>query len=530
MNILFFAVSIIFSLWIIRNSLFWVSLWQLKEYRIDRLLIHLRDTRQGRNIIFSPFLFLKVITIFGYFYSLYFNLNLFPFQILAACIFIIEGFISFKEFSLHLLKRPIWTYKAITLFLLTILSACFFFLTPIFFEGFFWLLIIDRLIPVFVLFFVFLLALPTDFYQDIQIKRAIKKIRANKKLLVIGVTGSYGKSSAKDFIAQILSKQFRVLKTKGTNNTPTGVTNTILNGLNKNTEIFVVEMGAYKIGEIMEICQIVKPRIGVLTAVNDQHLSLFGSLENTKKAKYELIESLPKNGLALFNGNNDNAYELYKKTKKPKVLYSSNKNIPSDIFAKNILVNKFFVSFDVFKKGEKIHFRTPLIGKHNIENILPAIYLAYYLGMDSEKIKKAVSSLIPLLKTMIKQEVGGITIIDDTFNANPQSVMAVLDYMKIYSGKKILVLQPMIELGREGESEHRRVAKSIGIICDYLFVTNKNFYSQITKGILESGGKCKLLTGSFLEITKKLNNIAKKEDVVVFEGKEAGIILDKYYD
>lgn len=296
-------------------------------------------------------------------------------------------------------------------------------------------------------------------------------------------------------------KNFRTIKTKGTNNTPIGLANTILGSLKKNTQVFVAEMGAYKIGEIEEMCQMVHPQIGVLTAVNYQHVSLFGSLENTMRAKYEIIEAVPKDGLALFNGNNENVRLLFNKTtKKKKVLYSTANKVngekgDSHIYATDVLVEKSSVSFFAVIGNKKIHLKAPLLGAHNVENILPAVYIAHHLGMKDADIKKAVSLLTPIERTMVYTEANGVSLIDDTFNANPQAVMAALDYIKIYKKKKILVMQPMIELGKNAKEEHYKVAKEIGKICDFLFITNKNFYDDIRSGIADSNGKCSLQVG-----------------------------------
>lgn len=526
MSFLFLIASIGFVVWIIRNIFFWVALWQQKEYRIDRLLVHINDTNQGRSIFLSPLLFVKLLLFFAYGYNLFTTGYLFPFQVLTAVVFIFEFYFVFREFYTHSIKRPVWTYKATLLVVLTTFIALFIFFSPIIFEEYFWMLLIDRLIPFLIAVFVFLLSLPTDYYQDIQIRRAVQEIRKHKKLLVIGVTGSYGKSSTKEYIAQILGHEYRVIKTKGTNNTPIAIANTILFSLKNNTQIFVVEMGAYKIGEISMLCQIVQPRIGIITAVNDQHLSLFGSLENTMKAKYELIESLPKNGIAIFNGSNENSYKLYLQTKGKKILYTKSATT-GDIYAKNVVVSKTNVVFTVGLQGRVLRLKAPLIGAQSIENLLPAIYIASYLGMSDESIKTAVLNLFPLKQTMVRHEIGGVSLIDDSFNANPQSVLSAVSYAKIYDGKKIMVLSPMIELGKEGESEHYKIGFAIGEVFDYLFLTDNNFNSQILKGISDSKGKCVVKTGAVYEIFDMINKTAKKGDIVVFEGKKTNEIIEK---
>lgn len=527
MNVLMFLTEIFFAIWGVRSILFWISLWQVKEYRLDRMIVHLRDTEQGKKLFFSPFVFVKLFAIAGYIYIALNPSFLQPYQIGVSFLFFALAIAVVKEIRSHVIKMPKPTVKALAIFLLSFFVVLLLFWIPLL-EQMVWLLLLDRLIPVIVAIFVYFFSFPTEMQRDFKIARAIERIREHKKLLVIGVTGSYGKSTTKEFTAQILRKKFRVAKTKGTNNTPIGIANAILSGLQKGTDIFVVEMGAYKKGEITELCRIVNPKIGILTAVNQQHVSLFGSLEKTMETKYELIESLPKNGLALFNGNNANARLLYEKTDKKKLLYTcSDVREKNAITATDIVAQKTFVTFVVVFGRKKLQLTAPVIGKHNIENMLPGIYLASYLGMTDAEIADAVSSLNLPGQTMTRHEVGGVSMIDDSFNANPESVRVVLDYMRLYSGKKLLVLQPMIELGKYAREEHRRLGREIGETCDFLLVTNTNYMSSLQEGLRFAKKKCVIFVGTPAEIAQYITSRTKKGDVVVFEGKEAGNALEK---
>lgn len=533
MSALYIITSFLFFIWLFRNILFWVWLWQLKEYRLDRVIIHLRETGQGRKLFFSPLSILKwlafIFTIAVIFYPKYITVA----QIYIAGVYAIQAVFILREFFYRLYKRPVFTFKALIILFLVFASISLSYFIPLF-EDFLWLVFLDRITPFAVAFFVFLFYFPTELYRDWKIEKAAKELRHHKKVSVIGITGSYGKSSTKEYLSQILEKKFKVLKTKGTNNTPIGIANTILYGLRKDTEILVAEMGAYKIGEIAEMCQIVNPKIGILTAVNEQHLSLFGSLQNTIKAKYELIEALPKHGLAIFNGNNEITRKLYEETEKDKALYLCLEKIESktkknaDITAFNIITNKYDIEFDVMINDKTVHFKTPLLGAHNVNNILPGIYVANKFGMKITDIQEAVAGLTSLPQTMIyKEGPKGATIIDDSFNANPEAVLAAMDYAKIYKGKKILVLQPMIELGGKAAKEHYRVAKEISNTCDYLFLTNRNFYKSISRGIIDGKGKCEVKVAKVGVVLDFIVHNITKGDVIVFEGKEAGTILNK---
>ncbi len=534
MDILFIIASSAYLLWITRNILFWVSLWQLKEYRFDRMLIHLKETGQGRELLFSPLSILKIVLIVGYVFVVFNDDLTVPYQFAIVGLYLFQALLVLRENFSNLAKKPVFTAKAIFLIITAFLITLLLFAFPLL-DKYLWLLLIDKVLTIIIGIVVLVLAFPTEIHRDIQIEKAVKKLKERKDLLVIGVTGSYGKSSTKDYLAQILATRFPTLKTHGTNNTPIGIAKTILDQLDKTIKIFVVEMGAYKRGEISSMCKIVHPKIGILTAVNDQHLSLFKTIENTKKAKYELIDSLPKNGLALFNGNNQITEAMFTRTKKPKVLYTTNtasqktdQKQSKIIKAYNIEVKKNELIFDVDIDEETLHLRTPLLGAHNIENILPGVYLAKHLGMKTKQIQDAVAGLKSLPKTMIRYVLSnGVTIVDDTFNANPEAVVAALSYIKIYSKKRILVLQPMIELGKRAKDEHYRVAKEISKTCDHLFLTNGNFYSAVMRGIHDGKGKCIVEVGNANTIAEYLQNHTKKDDVIAFEGKEAAYVMDK---
>ncbi len=530
-TVLYYIAAVSFLLWVVRNTFFWVSLWQRREYRYDRLFAELSETHSGKSILFSFYAIFKWILILGFAFAVYNPLFLVLYQIVVTLVLLIEGVAVIHELLTHTFRRPKFTTKALLLIGIVIYIYTTLFLIPLTTDPFVWLMILDILLPFVVGCVVFAVSLPTVLYKDYQIERATKKILKSEKLLVIGVTGSYGKSSTKEFIAQVLSHKFEVLKTKYSDNTPIGVAYTILKGLKNNTQIFVAEMGAYKKGEIAELCAIARPKIGVLTAIAGQHLSLFGSIENIEKTKYELIESLPRNGLALFNGNNERVFQLYKNTTKKKVLYrrvisSAKKTVLTnvgklgDIVAYNISGQEDGTHFDVQLRKKILHLKTSLIGLHMVENILPAIYLADYLGMSDMEIKTAVSKLTPLPHTMVRSELSnGSHILDNTFNANPDSVIATLEYIKQYKGKRIFILEPMIELGKKGKEEHYRVAKAISVICDYLFLVNKNFYKEITQGITDGKGECKVKTGTIEEITDFVVNNTKKGDISVMMGK-----------
>lgn len=525
-------ISVLFSIWIIRNILYWVALWQTKEYRFDRMLVHLKETKEGGSLLFSPFSLLKWAALVLYI-PVALDDNLIPyFSIFVLSVYSFTALSVFNELREKRFKRPKLTIKALIISFLSLIFALGLFFIPLFTLRV-WVVIVDKVTTLFIAFLIFVFSYPTELFYDFQVEKARGKIKNLRKLLVIGVTGSYGKSSTKEYIASILSKKFKTAKTYGTNNTKIGVAKNILKQVSKDTQIFVAELGAYKKGEIEEICNMVNPKIGILTAVSPQHASLFGGIANTIEAKYELIKSLPKNGIALFNGNNSIASDLYKKTEIKKIIYKVfRKSLGEqrvDIKATHVTVSKYGISFTVSRGKRSIRLKAPLIGVHNIENILPGVFLAMYLGMSDEEIEDAVSSLTPLTKTMnLKKLSNGMVIIDSTFNVNPQSFMTIFDYITQYRGRRIIVMQPMIELGSHGGLEHYKVGYHASTLCDYLFLTNRNFYKDIQKGITDGQGKCELISTNDREIAKFIRAKTLRgdsDDVIIFLGRETAKVL-----
>ena len=506
--------------------LFWVGLWQRKEYRLDRVLVHLRDTPQGRSLLLSPLSFVKWLLIVCYLVFVVSDVPIELFAVLVALLYLYKAIGVLVAFSKHQIRRPVFTAKACFLLLLILATLFGMVLLPVV-NQFLWLLVIDRVLPIVVFCFVMLLALPTDIYRDIRIQKAMQKIRKHKNLVVIGVTGSYGKSSTKECIAQVLEQKFSVLKTKESQNTPIGIANTILRGLHKDTQVFVVEMGAYKRGEIAKLCAITKPTIGVLTALNDQHLALFGSFQKIKDTKFELIDSLPHSGTALFNATQPEVYEISKRSKRKHTILYAVGRTSSDVavLATRVVMTKDKITFDVSMQRKTSRFSAPLIGAHNVENILPAIYIGKMLGMTTEQIRKGIAALRQPTKTMQPKILkNGGTLIDDTFNANPEGISAGLSYLSLYEEKRILVLEPMIELGSGAAKRHEAIGKEIGKTCDVVFLTNGNFAKQIKRGI--GGSKCKVYVkdmSKFISIGKKLSD----REAILFEGKESAMYLKK---
>ena len=513
-------------LWFIRTTkviLFYLYLWQLKEYRISRFLDHFR-TEKGKNLLFNKLIFLKFILILAFFiYSLYF-----PFILIILYFF--EGAKALIDFFKKTLKKPVLTKKAV--FLISAALILEILVLLILFLGFkeiiwsaFWLLVFDILTPMIILVIVFIFQPLTVLWRNQIIKKAKEKRAKLRDLLVIGITGSYGKTSTKEFLATILSEKFNVLKTKEHQNTEVGVSQCILNDLRPEHEIFICEMGAYKRGEIKLLGDITKPKIGILTGINEQHLATFGSQENIIKAKYELIESLPEDGLAIFNGDNPYCLEFYQKTMIKKRIYSLQSSIsgkPPDIWARDVRTEKDFVAFRSYLKDDSADFKVKVLGAQNVLNILGAIAVAKELGMNLEEIARACQKIKPGQSGIqTKKGIDGLNIIDATYSANPDGVIAHLEYLKTLPGKKVIVMPCLIELGSSSKEVHRRIGQKIGEVCDLAIITTKERFKEIKEG----AGEKAIFLENPKKIFEKIKSFAMEGDVVLLESRVPGQLI-----
>lgn len=536
-----YLLIILSILWLIRTTkiaLFYIYLWQLKEYQVKRFLDHF-TTAKGKQLILNWLNIVKIILVVVFFFQ--------PavFFYLLLILYLIETIKVFLDTLQKKLKRPVLTKKTAVLIPAAIFLEILFLLALFSnLENIYWLafgfLVFDILSPKIISLLVLAFQPLTVFLRNQIIKKAKKKREQFKDLSVVGITGSYGKTSTKEFLATILSEKFSVLKTKAHQNSEIGISQCILNDLKKEHKIFIVEMGAYGRGGIKLLCDIVKPKIGILIGINEQHLALYGSQKNIIKTKYELIESLPANGTAIFNGANKYCSELYKKTKACKKLCNGNLGrtiisniLDPDIWAEDIKIEKEWISFKVcLKKGEAANFRVNLIGRQHIENILLAVCCAKELGMSLEEISQACLKIKPKqggIKLLRKHD---LTIFDASYSANSDGVIADLDYLKIYSGKKIIVMPCLIELGEISEEAHKKIGRKIGEVCDLAIITTKERFKEVKKGAIEKGMKERNIL--FLEnpqkITDRIKEFCEPNGIILLGGRIPAGVIDLLCD
>jgi len=302
-------------------------------------------------------------------------------------------------------------------------------------------------------------------------------------LLIVGITGSYGKTSTKHFLHTILSQKYNVLMTPGSFNTTMGVVRTIREYLNPTHQVFICEMGAKQINDIKEICDIVHPKIGILTSVAEQHLDTFHNIENVRKTKFELIDSLPEDGMAILNGD----YEIIKNTPKSKTTqYYSTSDDSNDFSVKNITYSQHGTTFDLYHFKDKVEtFSTELLGEYNISNIVACIVCAYKLGLTTDSILYGVHKLQAVEHRMeIKPGPNGVVIIDDAFNSNPKGAKMALDILSQFTNCKRIVITPgIIELADRQDYYNGELGKQIAKSADFAVLVGKEQTEAIYNGL-----------------------------------------------
>ncbi len=318
--------------------------------------------------------------------------------------------------------------------------------------------------------------------------KAQSKLRSMNHLKIIGITGSYGKTSSKNILSDILNIKYNALPTPRNLNTYNGLIMTVNNDMDKFTDIFIAEMGAYVKGEIKGLCDLVKPKYGILTRIGTAHLESFGSEQNIIDGKFELIESLPKDGFAILNG--DDEKQLHYPLKNPvRTIWIGIDNPDVDVLAKDIHCSNKGTEFTVVFKGDKKkhHFQTKLLGNHNVYNILAAIACGREFGIEVDDLIQAVKMVRPVEHRLELKRLGNFYQIDDAYNSNPVGAENACKVLGMMPGIRVVVTPGMIELGKKENEYNRTFGTQIAEIADYVVLIGEKKTKPIYQGLIQKG-------------------------------------------
>ena len=346
---------------------------------------------------------------------------------------------------------------------------------------------------------------------------AKKMLRACPDLKIIGITGSYGKTSVKYYLTTLLRSKYNVLMTPESYNTPMGVVKTIRGSLKATDEIFVCEMGAKWVGDIKELCDIVHPHHGIITSIGPQHLESFKTLDAIKGTKFELADALPEGGMLFLNGDDENI-DSYKGDRKH-ISYSLDNG---DYSAFDIAVSERGTTFKVkAPDGETQEFSTKLIGRHNVLNIVGAIAVSHKMGIELKDLRSAVRKLEGVPHRLQLSDKGNMTIIDDAYNSNPSGTKAALEALSLFDGYKILVTPGMVELGSRQDELNREFGQNAADVCDYVVLVGEKQAVPIKAGLLD-----KNYDESKIYVASNINDALTHVYALNSQGKKKIVLLE----
>ena len=345
------------------------------------------------------------------------------------------------------------------------------------------------------------------------INDAKRILRSNPEMTIIGVTGSYGKTSVKFFLQTLLQQKYSVLVTPESYNTPMGVVITIRKFMKPSHEIFVCEMGARYVGEIKEICDLVHPHHGVIISIGPQHLDTFGSIENIKKTKFELADALPEGAMLFLNGDNEYIADYLESRGGDEgpsgsglagarktggygnVTFYYSQGSGEGYTASDIRLSNLGTDFTVTAPdGESERYQMKLVGAHNVINVMGAIAVANRFGIPLKELRIPVRRLRPAQHRMEMKESGEVTIIDDAYNSNPIGSKAAVETLALFDGIRILITPGMVELGEDEEEYNRKFGTYAADCCDWILLVGEKHTAPIREGIMSKGfpeGNCR---------------------------------------
>ena len=435
----------------------------------------------------------------------------------------LKGYIYPKQ---PLRKSIVWTKKALGILFLSLIfyvssagilfaSVSIITIVAYFIIGFF-------LFPIFYSIALFFLW-PFDFIvKQIFISQAKRILSSSKNVKVIGVAGSYGKTTMKNIISSVLSAKFNVLTTPESVNTPIGIAQWLLKNFKKQTDVVIIEMGEYYQGDIAYISSITPPDIAVLTGVNEAHLERLQTLETSIATTFEIVEHAKENATIILNADDEHIRNNYKKYRNGKrtSFYSSINNSLAELK----IVNK---AFDEKKLHWSCTIETigtitiPLLGEYAIGDVIAAILIGKILGMNSDDMKKGIASISPIPHRLEPIEgKGGVLVIDDSYNGNPNGVSEAIHVLSRFKNRRKIFITPgLVEMGAKAASVHKVIGKALADTADRVILVKTSVTPYIKKGLEE-----KKFDESHIiwfntadEAHKGLSNIVKEHDVVLFQ-------------
>ncbi|MBR4745360.1 MAG: UDP-N-acetylmuramoyl-tripeptide--D-alanyl-D-alanine ligase [Clostridia bacterium] len=515
LHVLLLICSAMFVLYVLNGITYYLQLNGYNHFANVKTLVH-KQSIDVLAIYFTPCVISEIINLFLVGNSIMWVFLLAEILTFGAIIFVLSSSKSNHKVSVKLTKRYIRIY---TLSLVISICAISYFCYHIIF-GFNQLFGLVYVFPLVVLFSVFLACVLLFPFEKIismhYISDAVKILKNHGGITNIAITGSYGKTSTKFILKTILSQKYRVIATPGSYNTPMGITKTIREMLTADTDVFIMEFGANKVGDIKYLCKKFRPNIGIMTSIGKAHINTFKSIDNVIQAKSELVNNLyGNNTFAVFNTDNEYLKKIYMGYKDTKIACGLK---GGELVATNIGTNPTGTTFDVVKDGKTfVTLKTKLIGLQNITNILLAVAVAIKLKLSKQQIIDGVKELSQISARMeVMPHSSGAIIINDGYNSNPYSARVAIDNMNLFDKKHKIVLTPgMVELGKLQYSENYNYGVYMASKVDRVYIANRENMLALKRGLVDGGMSLKdIYTNATLSSTLKT---LTKDDILLIE-------------
>ncbi len=506
-----------------------LQILQLSGYKIKGYNVWLKDTkaRYISRIAMLSFLSLACVLVTNALFDVYHQDSIYSylgliFYIYFSIVFIIHMVNSPQKTPLAQTRRMARLISCLFILCMGITFVLIWVCTEwLYFIKFGVMVLTPLLLPVLVPLAHFIMLPLETFIRWNYIRKAKKKLASRPDLIRIGITGSYAKTSVKHILFDMLSEKYNVCMSPHSFNTPMGLTKVVLKYLKPENQILIAEMGAKQVGDIAYLCNIINPQHAIITGIGSQHLETFGSVENIKKTKNELVLALPENANVVFNMENKGARELFEEcTLKNKFLAGFGEE--SELKVSNVDITSNGMTFTLEYNGKSKKCTSNLIGKHNLENILLSATLALKLGVSLEGVARAISELQPVAHRLEVIRNQNITVLDDAFNSSVEGSTAAVEVLSSFNGSvKICITPGMVEMGQEEFNVNEHFGEQLGKVCDYVIVVNKVNQEALKKG-LESTEIAKeniILVDTLKQAKARLNELITpdKNYVVLFE-------------
>jgi UDP-N-acetylmuramoyl-tripeptide--D-alanyl-D-alanine ligase len=342
--------------------------------------------------------------------------------------------------------------------------------------------------------------------------------------LVVGITGSYGKTTTKLCVGAVLSEDRSTLVTPESYNSFLGVTRTINEQLRSDHRAFVVEMGMFRRGDIAELCELAHPKVGVITAIGPMHLERLGSIEQIAAAKAELLQALPSDGHFVTNADDPRCAQIAGEAHVPVTLFGV-ESASAQVLARNVRLQDGHTLFDLHLDGPHspaMAVSAQLLGDHNVLNLLAAAAVGRVLEIEPARIVKGLSRVqAPAHRLQpIHNRPARIVVIDDAYNSNPEGARAALEVLLRHPAERRLLVTPgMVELGDEEQQLNRRFGEQAAAVCDLAVLVGPARTQPIREGLLAAGMSEQDIhvVRDITEATTLLGRLTRAGDVVLFE-------------